>query len=103
MPANIHTDLRRWVREPIAIPVTIVVKDREFESDTTTGTIDICLSGLRVHTPLTLVPGQQVLIAIKGEFSHTIPARVVWTRKDITCGQTIAGLKMLSYPVVIAP
>jgi hypothetical protein len=102
MQANSHDDLRRWAREPVTIPVGLVLKANGSNSDTTTATLNISLSGVSVRTLLPLIPGQEVAIVIKGHFSRTIPARVMWVRKDGSRSLTIAGLKFLPYPIVMA-
>jgi hypothetical protein len=79
------------------------LKANELKPDTTTATLNISLSGLSVRTILALVPGQEVAIVIEGQFSHTIPARVIWVREDESSGGTIAGLKFLHYPITMAP
>lgn len=88
-------DLRRWEREPVAIPVSLVLKTDKSRSDTFTATTDVSLSGLRVRTRVALVPRQGVAIVIKGQFSQTLAARVVWVREDESNNSTIAGLKFL--------
>jgi hypothetical protein len=88
-------DLRRWEREPAAIAVTLVLNAEKLKSDTFAATIDVCLSGVCVRTTLALLPRQGVAIVIEGQFSQTIPARVVWVRKDESGNSTIAGLKFL--------
>lgn len=90
-------DLRRWEREPAAIPVSLVLKADKLKSDRFTATINISLSGASVRTTLALVPRQEVAIIIKGEFHQTIRARVVWVREDKSTKSTIAGLKFLLY------
>jgi hypothetical protein len=88
-------DLRRWEREPVAIPVSLVLKADQLKSDTFTATIDVSLSGVGVRTRLALVPKQDVAILINGQFFQTIPARVVWVREDASSNSTIAGLRFL--------
>ena len=88
-------DLRRWEREPVAIPISLALKADKLKSDTFTATIDISLSGVGIRTMLALVPKQEVEIVIKGQFSQTIPARVVWAREEESSNSTIAGLKFL--------
>ncbi|HXW14121.1 MAG TPA: PilZ domain-containing protein [Terriglobia bacterium] len=88
-------DLRRWEREPVAIPVSLVLKADKSKSDTFAAAIDVSLSGFGVRTSLALVPRQGLAIVIKGQFSQTLPARVVWVRKDESGNSTIAGLKFL--------
>ncbi len=88
-------DQRRWEREPVAMPISLVLKTNELKSDTTATTINISLSGVCVRTTLALVPRQEVAIVITGQFSRTIPARAVWLRKDQSSNLTIAGLKFL--------
>ena len=86
-------DLRGREREPAAIPVGLVSKADESKSDTSTTTINISLSGVRVRTKLPLVPKQEVAVVIEGEFSRTIPGRVVWAREDKSSHRTTAGIK----------
>ena len=90
-------DLRRWERELVAIPVCLVLKAEKLKSDTFAATIDVSLSGVGVRTTLALVPTQGVEIVITGQFSQTIPARVVWVREDESSNSTIAGLKFSLY------
>ena len=101
MQANNHADLRRWVREPVDIPVGLVLKANESNSDTTTAALNISLSGVSVRTLHALIPGQEVAIVIEGYLSRTIPARVVWARNDESRSWTVAGLKFLPYPIVL--
>ena len=86
-------DLRGREREPAAIPVGLVSKADESKSDTSTTTINISLSGVRVRTKLPLVPKQEVAVVIEGQFSQIIPARVVWVLEDKSSHWKIAGLK----------
>ncbi len=95
MQTNSPLDLRRWKREPVSIPVSLVLKADKFESGTSTATINISLGGVSVRTTLALVQRQGVAIVLKGQFSQTIPARVVWVREDESSDSTIAGLKFL--------
>ena len=97
MQTNSPHDLRRWEREPVAIPVSLVLKADKFESDTSTATLNISLAGVGVRTMLALVQRQGVAIVIKGQFSQTIPARVIWVREDASSNSKIAGLKFLLY------
>ena len=90
-------DLRRCEREPVAIPLSLLLKTDKLKSDSFTATIDVSLSGVGVRTTLVLVPRQEVAIVIKGQFSRTIPAHVIWVRKDESSNSTIAGLKFLLY------
>ncbi|MGD0227149.1 MAG: PilZ domain-containing protein [Terriglobia bacterium] len=88
-------DLRRREREPVAIPVSLVLRADKLKLDTFTTTMNISLSGVGIRTMLALVPKQEVEIVIKGQFSQTIPARVVWAREEESSNSTIAGLKFL--------
>ena len=97
MQTNTPADLRRWEREPVAIQVGLVLKSGELKSDITTATINISLSGVGVLTKLALVPRQEVAIIIKGQFSQTIRARVVWVREAESGNSVFAGLKFLIY------
>jgi len=93
MQTNSPSDVRGREREPAAIRVGVVSKVGELKSDTSASTINISLSGVRVRTKLALVPRQAVAIVIEGQFSRTIPGRVVWVRKDKSSPWTTAGIK----------
>jgi len=93
MPKNKTADLRRWERHPTVIPVGLVSKSDKKQSDMSSDTTDVSASGLAVRTKLGLVPKQEVTIVIKGPFSRTIPARVIWVREDKSSNSMIAGLK----------
>jgi hypothetical protein len=95
MPIISAADLRRWERESVSIPVSLVLKADKLKSDSFTATINVCLSGVSVRTALELVPKQEVAIVIRGQFTRTIFARVTWVRRDGSSNSTIAGLKFL--------
>ncbi len=91
------TDLRRWERQPAAIPVSLVLDSEELQSDTFTATLDISVSGIAVQTMLSLAPKQEVGVVFTGDFTQTLRARVIWVRRDESSNSTIAGLKFLLY------
>jgi hypothetical protein len=93
MQTNSPADLRRRERELTSIPVGLVSKADESKSDTSSTTINISLSGVRIRTKLALVPRQEVAVVIEGQFSRTIPARVVWVQEDKSSHWKVAGLK----------
>ena len=99
MQANSHADHRKLKRQTVAVPVSIVRKANELTPDITAATMNISLSGVSILTQVALVPGQEVKIVIKGQFSQTIPTRVVWVREDGSSRRTIAWLKFLAYPI----
>jgi hypothetical protein len=86
-------ELRGREREPANIPVGVVSQVGELKSDTSASTVNISLSGVRIRTKLALVPKQKVAITIEGQFSQTIPGRVVWVRQDQSSPWTTAGIK----------
>ncbi|MGO8818074.1 MAG: PilZ domain-containing protein [Terriglobia bacterium] len=97
MQSDVQADFRRWEREAIAISASLALRGEKLGSDTFAATIDISLSGVSVHTELALAPKQEVEVVIKGEFSRTIVARVIWVRRDQSGDGTVAGLKFLPY------
>ena len=97
MPTISAVDLRRWERALVANAVTLALNADKLKSDTFAATLDVSLSGVGARTTLALVPSQGVAIVITGPLSQTIPARVVWVRKDESSNSTIAGLKFLLY------
>jgi hypothetical protein len=86
-------DLRRRDREPTTIPVGVVSKVGEEKTDAEASAMNISLSGARVRTRLELVPKQPVQIVIEGQFTQSIPGRVVWVKKDQSSPWTEAGIK----------
>lgn len=97
MKVSSSVELRQWERERVAIRVGLILESGELKSDISTATTDISLSGVGVLTNLALVPRQEVTVAINGEFSQTIRARVVWVRKHESSKSVFAGLKFLAY------
>jgi hypothetical protein len=97
MELNSYGELRQWERERVTIPVGLVLKPGESELDITTATINISLAGVEVSTKLALEPRQELTIIINGQFSQSIPARVVWVRVEESSSSVIAGLKFLVY------
>ena len=97
MQVNNHGELRQWEREPVDIPVGLILKSGESESDISTAALNISLAGVSILTKLALVPRQELTVIIKGQFSQAIRARVVWVRKDLARSSVIAGLKFLNY------
>jgi hypothetical protein len=95
-------DLRRWEREMVALPVSIVLDADKFESETSATMMNISLSGAAIRTSLELVPGQELKIVIKGKFSRAISARVIWVRQDNSSNWPIVGIKFLAYPITKA-
>ncbi len=90
-------DPRRWERELAALPVTLALEADKLKPAAFTTTINISLSGVGVRTTLALVPKQVLAIVIRGKFSRTLRARVVWVWVDKSSNLTIAGLKFLHY------
>ena len=101
MRAIIHANRRKLKRHTVSVPIGIALKANELPLEITAATMNIALSGVSVVTPVAMVPGQEVKIVIKGQFSQTIPARVVWVREDESSHRTIAWLKFLSYPIAM--
>ena len=102
MPTIRVSDLRRWEREAVAIPASLVLKADKSGSEISTTIMNISLCGVAIRTKLTLVPEQEMGIVIKGQFSRAIPARVVWVRQDESSHGRIVGLKFLAYPITMA-
>lgn len=93
MVTNSAADLRRREREATAIPVGLISKVGGVKADKSASTINISLSGVRVRTRLPLTPKQEVAVTIEGEFSRTIPGRVVWVHEDASSPWKTAGIK----------
>jgi len=93
MPKIKTADLRKWEREPTAIPVGLVHKADKHKPDTSSTTTDVSSTGMGIRTTLSLVPKQEVTIVIKGQFSRSIQARVIWVKEDKSSNSFIAGLK----------
>src|ERR1039458_5801272 len=69
---------RRWERQKTDSPVRLVLDPAHFKADNSAVALDISLSGARVRTNLTLVPGDWVGVIPKGDFPHAIPGRGGW-------------------------
>ncbi len=95
METNTAVTLRRWERQPAAIPIGLVLKANHFKADDSAIAVDISPHGARVQTKLTLVPGEWVGVVPKGRFPYAIPSRVVWVHEDELTHWTYAGLALL--------
>ena len=95
MPRDAFAANRRWEREPVTLPISLVLRAEQFKKDDSASTLDISLYGVSVRTRLALGQGDWVGMVIKGEFAHAIPTRVVWVREDTDSRFTVAGLEFL--------
>jgi hypothetical protein len=98
MPTENAANHRRWERESVAMPVSLVLKADHFRRDDGAIATDISLRGVGVRTSLVLVPGEWVGVVPKEGFPHAIPSRVVWVREDKPAAWTLAGLEFLVTP-----
>jgi len=92
------TDFCRSERIPATVPIRLVVVSDDFSIEREASTVDLSLGGVRVRTPLALLPGDTVGIIPTGEPRHAIPARVVWTQCTRTDQWSLAGLEFLETP-----
>ena len=86
---------RQWERQKTETSIRLVLDPKRFKADNSAVALDVSLSGARVRTNLTLVPGDWVGFIPKGDFPHAIPARVVWAREDEYSHWTFAGLEFI--------
>ena len=91
-PAN----LRRWERRASTLPISLVLKTGDLESDDSATTLDISLRGAKVRTKLTLRPGDLVRVVPEGAFPEAIRTRVVWVQEYESNEWTLAGLEFLN-------
>jgi hypothetical protein len=96
MQTSTDANPRRWDRQKVETPISLVLDPAHFKTDKSALTLDISLSGALVRTHLTLVPGQWVGVVPEGDFPHAIPARVVWAREDDYSHWTFAGLEFIN-------
>jgi hypothetical protein len=89
------TDFCRSQRIPATVPIRLVVVSDDFSIEREASTVDLSLRGVRVRTPLALLPGDTVGIIPRGVPRHAIPARVVWTQRTGTDQWSLAGLEFL--------
>jgi len=89
------TDFCRSQRIPATVPIRLVVVSDDFSTEREASTVDLSLRGVRVRTPLALLPGDTVGIIPRGVPRHAIPARVVWTQRARTDQWSLAGLEFL--------
>lgn len=95
MLANTEVVPRQWERQKTESPIRLVLDPAHFKADNSAVALDISLSGARVRTNLTLVPGDWVGVIPKGNFPHAIPGRVVWAREDKYSHWTFAGIEFI--------
>ena len=88
-------ELRRSQRIPTTVPIRLEVEAEGFRVEREASTVDLSLRGIRVRTPLALLPGDTVGVIPKRDFQHAIRARVVWVRRAWTDLWSIAGLEFL--------
>jgi hypothetical protein len=93
MQENTSYTPRRWERQPAAIPISLVSEADPSKADDSATTVDVCLRGVGVRTKLALVRGEWVGVVAKGKYPRSIPALVVWVRKDESSHSTFAGLE----------
>ena len=89
------TDFGRSQRIPAAVPIRLVVVSDDFSIEREASTVDVSRRGVRVRTPLALLPGDTVGIIPVGDVRHAIPARVVWTQPARADQWSLAGLEFL--------
>jgi hypothetical protein len=90
-----HTP-RRWDRDPVSMPVRLVLSSERFRSDNSAITVDVSLRGMKVRTTLAdLIPGEWIGIVPKAGFPQAIPARVIWSKEDEVTRWIYAGLEFL--------
>lgn len=85
----------RAERIPATVPIRLVVVSDDFSVEREASTVDLSVGGVRVRTPLTLLPGDTVGIISRGDYRQAIPARVVWTQRAGTDKYSLAGLEFL--------
>lgn len=85
---------RRWERQPAAIPISLVLEADPSRADDSAITVDVSVRGVGVRTKLALVRGDWVGVVGKGKYPRSIPALVVWVRKDESSHSTFAGLEL---------
>jgi hypothetical protein len=95
MPKATAPDFCRSERIPATVPIRLVVVSDDFSIEREASTVDVSLRGIRVRTPLALLPGDTVGVIPIGYFRHAMPARVVWTQSAGTDQWSLAGLEFL--------
>jgi len=89
-------DLCRSPRIPAAIPIRLVVEYEGVRVEAEASTVDLSIQGIRVRTPLGLLPGDKVGVIPRRDSLHPIPARVIWTQRAAGTDQwSLAGLEFL--------
>jgi len=93
---NAHaTGFCRSERIPATVPIRLVVVSEDFSLEREASTIDLSPRGVRVRTPLALLPGDTVGVIPLGHLRHPIPARVVWSQSAGADQWSLAGLEFL--------
>jgi PilZ domain-containing protein len=88
-------DFCRSERILATVPIRLVVVSDDYSIEREASTVDLSPRGVRVRTPLALLPGDTIGIIPIGESRRPIPARVVWTQRARTDQWSLAGLEFL--------
>jgi hypothetical protein len=84
---------RRWERQKATIPISLVLEAAPLHADDSALTVDVSPRGVGVRTKLALVRGEWVGVIAKGKSPRSIPALVIWVKKDESSHSTLAGLE----------
>ncbi len=93
MHENSSVTPRRWERQKTSIPISLVLEAAPLNADDSASAVDVSVRGLGVRTKLALVRGEWVTVVAKGKKPRSIPAIVVWVKKDESSQTTLAGLE----------
>jgi len=93
MQENIPHTPRRWERQKATIPISLVLEAAPLNADDSAFTVDISPRGVGVRTKLALVRGEWVGVVTKGKKPRSIPALVIWVKKDDSNQPMYAGLQ----------
>jgi hypothetical protein len=93
VPENSNRTPRRRERQKATIPISLVLEAAPLHADDSAFTVDVSPRGVCVRTKLALVRGEWVRVVTKEKKPRSIPALVIWVRKDESNDMTLAGLQ----------
>ena len=94
MQDNTSDNRRRWVRQKVTVPISLLLEAAPSHADDSAFTVDVCPRGVGVRTKLVPVRGEWVKVVAKGKSPRSIPALVIWVQKDESSHSTLAGLEL---------
>jgi len=98
MQVSSSASVRRSLRVPATIPISLLLECEDPQTGHDAYTVDLSSIGVRVRTSFVLSPGEMVGIVACGDSGVGIRSRVVWVQQSSGNG-SLAGLEFLDPPL----